>query len=218
MHLLEIWRYPVKSMGGERLNEALLGTSGIPGDRAVQVYDRTGRLVTARRYPKLLRHRVVLGANGEPLVDGRPWNDVEVAREVERDVSPGARLEHTPGVGRFDVLPLLVATDGAIAAFGRDGRRLRPNLVIGGVSGLAERGWEGTRLAVGQAIVKLEQLRQRCVMTTYDPDTQEQDVEVLRSIVERFDGRLALNAEVERPGRIRVGDRVVLLRQDRMPS
>ena len=40
---------------------------------------------------------------------------------------------------RFDVLPLLVATDGAIRTFGRDGRRLRPNIVLGGVDGLAER-------------------------------------------------------------------------------
>jgi len=211
MQLLEIWRYPVKSMGGERLEEVVLGPEGIPGDRTVQVYDGTGKLVTARRYPRLLRHRAALGADGEPTVDGRPWNAAEVAGEVEHDVAPGARLERTPGAGCFDILPLLVATDGAITAFGRDGRRLRPTLVVGGVTGLAERGWEGSRLAVGDAVVAIERLRERCVMTTYHPDTQEQDPGVLRSIVERFDGRLALNAEVELGGRIRVGDPVRLL-------
>jgi hypothetical protein len=43
------------------------------------------------------------------------------------------------GAERFDVLPLLVATDGAINHMGFDGRRLRPNIVIGGVEGMKER-------------------------------------------------------------------------------
>ena len=66
-------------------------------------------------------------------------------------VSPDARLVRDEGLDRFDILPLLVATDGAIAAFGRDGRRLRPNLVIGGVAGLEEREWEGGTLRIGEA-------------------------------------------------------------------
>ncbi len=113
--------------------------------------------------------------------------------------------------GVFDVLPLLVATDGAITAFGHDGRRLRPNLVIGGVSGLDERGWEGRGLRIGEVVIALADLRGRCVMTTYDPDTLAQDPDVLKSIVRRFDGRLALNAAVAAGGRIRVGDEVQLV-------
>jgi uncharacterized protein YcbX len=49
-------------------------------------------------------------------------------------------------------------------------------------------------------------------MTTVDPDTLEIDPGVLKDIVRRFGGKLALNAEVLRPGRIRVGDRVQLVR------
>jgi uncharacterized protein YcbX len=107
---------------------------------------------------------------------------------------------------RFDILPLLVATDGAIAAFGRDRRRLRPNLVIGGVEGLSERDWEGEQLQIGEVLIGLADLRGRCVMTTFDPDTAAQDPRVLRDIVERFDGRLALNASVLASGTIREGD------------
>jgi uncharacterized protein len=80
------------------------------------------------------------------------------------------------GLERFDVLPLLVATDGAIAALGVDGRRLRPNIVVSGVIGLAERDWTGRRLRIGDVLIELIKLRGRCVMTTYDPDTQVQDV------------------------------------------
>jgi hypothetical protein len=112
---------------------------------------------------------------------------------------------------RFDVLPLLVATDGALAAFGRGERRLRPNLVIEGVDGLDERGWEGRALRIGDTIVRLADLRGRCVMTTFDPDTLEQDLGVLRRIVTDFDGVLALNASVERSGPIAEGDPVTLV-------
>ena len=119
-------------------------------------------------------------------------------------------LARHDGVERFDVLPLLIATDGAIAAFGHDGRRLRPNLVIGGVEGLAEREWEGRTIRIGDVVIEVEKLRQRCVMTTFDPDTQVQDPGVLRFIHERFGGTLALNCAVATPGTIREGDDVHL--------
>src|SRR5262249_58872645 len=94
----------------------------------------------------------------------------------------GARLERSGGVERFDILPLLVATDGAIAAFGHDRRRLRPNVVIGGVAGLEERAWEGRAIRAGATVIGLRDLRQRCILTTFDPDTLRQDVEVLKGI------------------------------------
>ena len=62
--------------------------------------------------------------------------------------------------------------------------------------GLDERGWEGHGLRIGEVVIALADLRGRCVMTTYDPDTLAQDPDVLKSIVRRFDGRLALNAAV----------------------
>ena len=211
MRLAEIWRYPVKSMAGERLDAAELRTDGIEGDRVVQAWDPRGRIVTARTRPGLLGHLGTIGADGVPLVDGLPWADPEVPRRVEAAAGPGTRLRRFDGKERFDVLPLLVATDGSLAAFGRDTRRLRPNLVISGVEGLAERDWEGRALRVGQAVVALDQLRGRCVMTTWDPDTQAQDAGVLRDIVRRFDGRLCLNAAVLKPGRVATGDEVELL-------
>lgn len=129
------------------------------------------------------------------------------ARSIEEDVGPGAALRRVDHVeARFDVLALLIATDGAVAAFGYEGRRLRPNILLGGVDGLAERAWEGGTLVVGEARIGLHSLRGRCIMTAVDPDTNERDIEVLQSIVDRFDGKLCLNAWVERPGVVRVGE------------
>jgi uncharacterized protein YcbX len=211
VRLAEIWRYPVKSMAGEQLAAAELRLDGIEGDRVVQAWDERGRLLTARTHPGLLGHRATLGEDGAPRVDGLPWTDPEVTRRVEAAAGRGVRLKRFEGAERFDILPLLVATDGSLAAFGRDPRRLRPNLVISGVEGLAEREWEGRAIRVGRAVVSLADLRGRCVMTTWDPDTQAQDVGVLRDIARRFDGRLCLNAAVLEPGRIAVGDEVELL-------
>ena len=210
MHLAELWRYPVKSMAGERLTRAEIRADGIVGDRVIHVRGAHGRFVTARTRPQLLGHRATLGPDGEPLVDGRPWRTAEVAQDVVAAVGPAARLVRDEGVERFDVLPLLVATDGAIRVLGADGRRLRPNIVIAGVEGLAERTWEGRQLKIGDVVIGVQDLRQRCIMTTFDPDSLEQDVGVLRRIQREFDGRLALNCYVVTPGAIGVGDPVEL--------
>lgn len=207
MVVAELWRYPVKSMAGERLQEAQLGVDGIQGDRLVQVRDPRGRLITARSHHALLSHRGTLSPDGTPLVDGRPWTTVD----IQAAAGEGARLVEVPPDERFDILPLLVATDGAVKAFGHDRRRLRPNLLIGGVDGLAEQDWQGRRLRIGEVEIQLADLRERCIMTTIDPDTGERDLDVLRKIRRDFDGKLALNARVARGGLVREGDLVELL-------
>ena len=189
---------------------AMIGPNGIPGDRIVRVRGPEG-VRTSRRHYRLLGLRGTLDRRGHPLIDGHAWISPEALGLVKSAAGADARLEAWDGLDRFDILPLLVATDGAVAAFGRDIRRLRPNIVIAGVDGMAERDWPGARLRIGDAIVRLDSLRGRCAMTTVDPDTLEVDPGVLRDIVQRFDGKLALNADAERAGIIRVGDPVTLV-------
>ncbi len=217
MYIAALWRYPVKSMGGESLRRVEVSPSGLVGDRIVQVYRSNGRVATARTCPGLLGHRATLDPSGDPLVDGRPWNDPTVLEDVRRHVEPGATLARDEAEDRFDILPLLVATDGAIAAFGRDARRLRPNIVIGGVEGLEERAWPGQELRIGEVRIGVHDLRRRCVMTTFDPDTQAQDPAVLRDIVQRFTGRLALDCFVIQGGALAVGQAVELVRTHPAP-
>ncbi|HEU0031057.1 MAG TPA: MOSC N-terminal beta barrel domain-containing protein [Kofleriaceae bacterium] len=207
MHVAQIWRYPVKSMAGEPLARADLTFDGIPGDRVVHVRDARDRVVTSRSRPRLLLHKATLGDDGEPRVDGRAWTEPSVLDDVRAAIGGPARLVRDT---LFDVLPLLVITDGALAAFGRDLRRLRPNLVIAGVDGLAERDWPGRELVIGDVRIDIATRRQRCIMTTFDPDTAEQDRDVLLDIHRRFGGELALDCAVLEPGAIAVGDRVEL--------
>jgi uncharacterized protein YcbX len=211
LHVAGLWRYPVKTLAGEAVSTAAIGQDGIPGDRIVRVRGPEG-LRTSRRYYRLLGLRGTSGANG-PLIDGHPWDSAEALGLVKAAAGDDAWLEAYAGRERFDVLPLLVATDGAVAAFGRDVRRLRPNILIGDVTGLAEVGWPGAELHIGNAILRLDSLRPRCPMTTVNPDTLERDPEVLRDIGRRFRGRLALNADVVRAGTIKLGDDVTLVRR-----
>src|SRR6201999_2154831 len=119
--------------------------------------------------------RGTLGPDGQALISGHAWDSPEAAALVREAVGREVKLISYDGAERFDVLPLLVATDGAIEYMKIDGRRLRPNILVGGVDGLAEREWPGRNLKIGETVVHAVKLRGRCVMTTYDPDTLKQD-------------------------------------------
>ena len=116
MFIAEIWRYPVKSMAGERVVAAGVTPLGITGDRIIQVVNARGRVVTSRTHPRLVGHHATLDKNGMQLIDSRPWTDPSILEDVRRIVGPGAQLVHDESVDRFDVLPLLVATVSAISA------------------------------------------------------------------------------------------------------
>ncbi len=207
----QLWRYPIKSMAGERVASATLTELGVPRDRLVWVRGPEG-VRTARRQFKLLGLRGTLSPDGEVLVDGHAWDSAAAAELVRAAAGEDAWLELAPAGHQFDILPLLVATDGAVASFGRDIRRLRPNLLIDGVEGMGETTWEGSTLTIGNAVIGLDSLRGRCPMTTVDPDTITRDPEVLKDIGRRFGGKLALNAAVLRNGEVAVGDAVQLER------
>jgi len=211
VRLEAIWRYPVKSMAGERLESAALGPLGVPGDREAYVLDGRHETVSARTRPRLLGLRGGTDCAGAPTVDGHAWDTTAAHALVEAAAGSGAQLGRADEDERFDILPLLIATDGAVREAGLDVRRLRPNLVIGGVEGLAERGWEGRFLRIGDAVIGLANLRERCIVTTYEPDTLAQDVGVLLELRRRFAGTMALNAWTARSATVRAGDSVELL-------
>ena len=211
MYVKEIWHYPVKSMAGERVGQSEVTAKGLALDRQVLVMSANGRMITSRTHPKLLGLKGTIGLDGEARISGHAWKSPEAKLLVENAVGAGAILVFHDGVERFDVLPLLVASDGAIEHMKIDGRRLRPNIIIGGVEGLAERSWPGRQLRIGSVIIGMAQLRGRCVMTTFDPDTLKQDMGVLRRIVNELEGVMALDSSVEATGWIKEGDKVELL-------
>jgi hypothetical protein len=217
LRVAELWRYPVKSLAGEQLTEARLTPDGVSGDRLVHVTGSKG-LLTGRIRSGLLTLPATTAADGGVLVAGRPWSSAAVAELIRHRAGPDARLIEYGGPERFDVGNLLVATDSGIASFGHDRRRLRPNLVIAGVPADAERYWPGHALMIGDAVIGLYSLRARCIVTSIDPDTGAQDLDVYRHIRRDLGGKLALDSWVISPGTVRVGDAVRLVPTDEEPA
>jgi uncharacterized protein len=211
MYVKALWRYPVKSMAGERVAQIQVDELGFADDRKVLVLDERRRIATSRTHHRMLGLKGMITAEGDTTINGHGWESPEALALVRAAVGQGATLMHFEGAERFDVLPLLIATDGAISYMGFDGRRLRPNIVVGDVEGLEERHWPNHQLRVGEIVVHASQLRARCVMTTYDPDTLKQDLGVLKSIVRKLDGVMALDCSVVSGGTVHEGDLVTVL-------
>lgn len=207
VHISQLWRYPVKSLRGEALETADFTPNGIAGDRVVHVAGSRGPL-TGRTRHGLLTIPASTGSDGTPLIDNEPWNSPHALARIREHAGDDVRIVEDRSPARFDILNLLIATDGAIATFGYDARRLRPNLVLTGVPRDQEPALVGRALAIGDALIGVHSVRQRCIVTSIDPDTGAQDLDVLRRIRDVFGGKLALNCWVLRPGRLQVGDPV----------
>jgi uncharacterized protein YcbX len=210
MHVAELWRYPVKSLKGEQLQQAEITLNGIPGDREIVVLNSAGRVITSRSRPKLLGLRGQLSDDGMATINACRWDSAEAGELVNAAVGEPTKLVRVPQPKGFDVLPLLIATDGATAFLEIDHRRLRPNLLLAGVPGLKERDWPGRIISIGEVRIQAVKLRARCVMTTFDPDTQDQDKSVLVKIIRDLDGTAALDCSVIHAGVVHVGDAVEL--------
>lgn len=201
-----LWRYPVKSMRGEGLDRVGVEADGLAGDRQLRV-EAGGRLVTARSRHGLLGIAASVGPEGEPLLDGEPWEGAAAARRLET-AAPGASLVPTRTGARFDELPVLLLGAATADALGADPRRFRPNVLIEGIAAREEESWVGREVRAGGATLAVRHLCERCVVTTIGPDDLEVDTSVLEDVVADFGGCFGVVCEVTEPGEVAVGDPV----------
>jgi uncharacterized protein YcbX len=233
VRVLELWRYPVKSLQGERLDAAEAGPQGLAGDRRWALFDLgTGFGLTARRVPELLFAAARVRADGGVevvLPDGTATADDAVlsawlGRPValrRADQHAGERLYENPDdvededAGRWDPF------EGAGGAFHDnasarlslvstatlgtwDRRRFRPNVLL---DGSGEEQLDGRRVRLGGALLAVGRPLARCVMVTRpQAGGIGRDTGVLRTVHRELDGRLAARAVVLEPGTVRVGD------------
>ncbi|GAC1631659.1 MAG: MOSC domain-containing protein [Nevskia sp.] len=227
-----LWRYPVKSMAGEALQDIEVSWHGLAGDRRwAFVQDALAGhgfpWLTIRERPAMGLLRPVLAELARP--DASP---VVVTLPSGRTVDiadPALAAELGGGVraiklnrGLFDAMPLsLVSTQtvariGALAGMTIDARRFRPNLLIEGADGapFAEDAWVGSLLQIGGLRLRVDQRDPRCVMINVDPDSGERNPEVLRVVARERRACLGVYGSTVQPGRIAVGDAVHVERQD----
>jgi uncharacterized protein YcbX len=216
--IIELWRYPVKSLPGERLDGAVdVGPEGIPGDRARAVLDEaTGKVLSAKTVPALLSASTAWGDAELSAFLGRQVRLVtpvegEAAR-FDMDVDPDDASEvvelRTPPGRFFDsrsTLHLLTAA----SLGGHDVRRFRPNLLIEADGAFPEDAWVGRRLRVGASLEAVVRKRTgRCVLTTRAQPGLPKDSSVYRDLVRTRNGDLGVYVDPQTSGTVAPGDPV----------
>ncbi|HSP09876.1 MAG TPA: MOSC N-terminal beta barrel domain-containing protein [Candidatus Dormibacteraeota bacterium] len=214
----EIWRYPVKSMAGERVQSCLAGENGLEGDRRWALVDgapnRAGKLLTIRQHERLMTYRARLVGQGvEVTTPGgavRPLDDRLIA-ELAAESGRPLQLRDHPGAN-FDDSPVLVVNLASVRAFSAevgqpvDHRRFRANVYVDGLEPEEELEWLGRRIRAGAAELEAVLRCERCVVITRDPDTTASSPELLRRLTETHATCMGVYCRVTRPGRLAVGD------------
>lgn len=234
--VLELHRWPVKSLAGEPVDALRIDRRGAAGDRAHAVCaEHSGRFgpLTVRQAPGMLAWRAAYpdapGAAVDPdapplpvvtAPDGRAfrWDDAGLAGALGRDL--GRTVELRRDLALMPDVPdsLLVTVEASRRALGEelgdeiDLRRFRPNLHVAmDEPAFAEEGWAGRRLRVGEAELELLDPCERCVIPTRDPDTRRRWPAMLRHLAREHRTLFGINARALAPATIRVGDPVELL-------
>ncbi len=223
-----VWRYPVKSMSAEELEDAELWWHGLAGDRR-WAFVRTDQQrngfpwLTIRERPTMVQYQPRLSDPKDPeKADVRVLTpsgadldvtDPTLAAELGGDLQ---LIKQSRGV--FDTLPISLITTQTIAALGAlvsadlDARRFRPNLLISTAdkAPYLEDNWVGRALQIGTARMRVDKRDQRCVVVNVDPETTKRNSSILRAIATARSACLGVYAQTMVPGRVAVGDRVVL--------
>ena len=234
MRVQEIWRFPVKSMQGERLDAATVEPQGLRGDRAFALFDtETGFGLTGRRVPQLLFAAAAYRDDGTVTISlpdgttadddqalsdwlGRPVTLRAAAEPGERVFENPADFEHDAGwepfrgsTGAFhDSGQVNLSLLSLATIAGWPLRRFRANIILDGSD---EDALVGSRVGLGDAELDVRQRITRCVMVTRpQPEgiggSIEKDLDVLRTIHRERASCLAIGATVATPGGFAVGD------------
>jgi len=240
--VIALWRYPVKSFLGERLDDVTFGPDGVEGDRGFAVRDaESGHVLSAKKFSMLLTARartedgaVTLNlpdgsdiAVNDPVVHGRlsAWlgRDVTVGRaggEARPEIEGDNGVFRGRAGGFFDSSAVHIVTTSTLQRFTEwhpdgifDARRFRPNIVLETSGhGFVEEGWLGMVLRVGEVDIEITKPCSRCVMTTHAMDDLPVDRDILRTVNARNDEHVGVYGIVRRPGVVRVGDEASIAR------
>jgi len=234
-HVEAIFRYPVKSMGGERLEVANLGWHGLDGDRRLafrRIDDRSGMpWLIASKLPDLLLftpHRREDGAQGDlpthvrtPDGEEMPVFGEDLATEVGRRYGGPVQMMHLDR-GIFDEASISVIASETVREIGRlagrsaDVRRFRPNVVVRLLRPVPfqEDEWVGGVLSFGEGddapAITVTMRDVRCSIVNLDPDSASAAPEVMKAVVRMHQNTAGIYGAVTRIGRLAVGQTVLL--------
>ena len=228
----ELWRYPVKSMLGERCDMLSLDARGVKGDRRFAVKDAEGKFGSGkntRRFRKIegLFRFSASYQNGVPYIRF-PAGEVvsgaapKIHAALSRSLGESVVLAEEAEVSHLDAGPVHLVSSAslgwlqaALPGAHVDARRFRPNLVIElpGTTPV-EQQWVGKRLRVGQEVeLAVSAGTERCGMVTFAQGDLPDEPSVLRHIAKAAGVRFGVYAQVVVPGVVRQHDVVALIDQ-----
>jgi uncharacterized protein YcbX len=232
-HVEAIFRYPVKSMGGEQLEAANLGWHGIDGDRRLafrRMNDHSDfPWLSASKLPDMVRftpQRREDGAQGDipthiRTPDGEQMSvfGEDLAAEIgRRHGAPVEMMQLKHGI--FDDASISVIASDTVSEIGRlagrslDVRRFRPNVVVRLLRPVPfqEDEWVGGVLSFGEGddapAISVTMRDIRCSMVNLDPDSASPAPEVLKAVVRVHQNTAGIYGAVTRTGRLAVGQSV----------
>lgn len=229
--ILQLARYPVKSMRGEALPATPLTFQGVPEDRTYAFVQAASRSdfpwLTARELPELLRYKPIVekAGSGEAAVTvatptGNKWpvESEELRREIESRSGRALFLLHDYR-GSQDAAPISLISRQTIARIAEESGteenawRFRPNLLVDlqDAEAFEELNWIGRVVRVGdRARVAITKADKRCVMITLDPETGESSPNILRCVAQQHQQCAGVYGTVITLGEVRTGDPVWL--------
>ena len=226
MQVAELWRYPVKSMAGERVGVAELDVRGIPSDRGLAAFELgpqgKEKPLSARDLAGLLKFRASLNTGraqvAGPELEPTSWDHESVARSISKQCRRELELRPVAG-GAFDDSPILLIHLATVDALSQemgspvDHRRFRANIYLqgAGISAHGESELLGRELRCGAAVLQVIESCPRCVIPTRDPDTWASWPLLLRHLVQSQDEVVGVYCQVRVPGRLAEGDPVEIL-------
>lgn len=234
-----IFRYPVKSMAGERLEAAGLGWHGVNGDRRLAFHrldDNSGfPWLTASKLPDLIRF--VPQARGPdpqghlPTHVRTPEGELmsvfgdDLCMDVGRRYGAPVQMTHLKN-GIFDDASVSVIASetvreiSAVAEVEPDVRRFRPNVLVRlrQPGPFQEDAWVGRVLSFGDQddapAVAVTMRDLRCAMVNLDPDSPAISPQVMKAVVRANQNHAGVYGAVIRTGGIEVGQSVFLSSQE----
>ncbi|HEV7172741.1 MOSC domain-containing protein [Pedococcus sp.] len=224
--VVALQRFPVKSMGGQPLDEAAVTLSGLVGDREWAVYDQHGKIASGKHTRRFRRMDPVFAltvrcdgaALHVRLPDGRELlaDDPSTGDALSDHFGEPVSLRREADVPHQDAAALSIVGTATLMDIGRhegdgrpvDPRHLRGNILLATEIPYAEESWVGRELTVGSSVVRVTGTTQRCRMVGVAQVGLTGRPGLLRTISHRHDLMAGVYATVVRPGRVRVGDRV----------
>lgn len=228
-----VWRYPVKSMRGEELEEIFVGTGGAARDRLFAFRSSAAPekfpYFTGREQRNMLRYRPrIREAEGGATVDVEtPEGDtlaIDDPALIERLLA-GVDPKHQVTLMRSehaltDAFPISILSLQTAERLGRESsttpekRRFRANIYVDlpSTDGYAEDGFVDRSLRIGRSlVVSVIKRDTRCMMITIDPDSAAKSPAILKQVAQAHDGTAGVYGAVLVEGSVRKGDAVELL-------